>query len=88
MARWKASTRSIHLAGAGIGDHRWTESYKAELRDSRVRGTELLASAIAGCANGPKVLLSGSAVGYYGDGGDRELDETDPAGHDFLARDL
>ncbi|MCE9623131.1 MAG: TIGR01777 family oxidoreductase [Actinomycetia bacterium] len=75
----------VHLAGAGIGDHRWTDSYKAEILDSRVRSTELLASAIVGCANGPKVMLSGSAVGYYGDSGERELDETSPAGSDFLA---
>lgn len=75
----------VHLAGAGIGDHRWTDSYKAEIRDSRVRSTELLATAIAATPNGPKVMLSGSAVGYYGDSGERELDETAPAGNDFLA---
>lgn len=76
----------VHLAGAGIGDHRWTDSYKAEIRDSRVQSTELLASAIAGCANGPKVMLSGSAIGYYGDTDDHELDESAPAGADFLAQ--
>ncbi len=81
----EASDAVVHLAGAGIGDHRWTDSYKAEIRDSRVRSTELLAAAIAGCANGPKVMLSGSAVGYYGDTDERELDETAPAGIDFLA---
>lgn len=75
----------VHLAGAGIGDHRWTDEYKAEIRESRTRSTELLATAIAACANGPKVMLSGSAVGYYGDAGDRELDETSAAGSDFLA---
>ncbi|CAN5412671.1 TIGR01777 family oxidoreductase [soil metagenome] len=76
----------VHLAGAGIGDQRWTDAYKAEIRDSRVRSTELLATAIADCTNGPTVMLSGSAVGYYGDSDDRELDETAPAGHDFLAQ--
>jgi len=76
----------VHLAGAGIGDHRWTDSYKAEIRDSRVRSTELLATAVADCANGPKVMLSGSAIGYYGDSDERELDETAPAGPDFLAQ--
>lgn len=81
----EGSDAVVHLAGAGIGDHRWTDEYKAEIRDSRVRSTELLASAIAECANGPKVMLSGSAVGYYGDAGDRELDESSPAGGDFLA---
>ena len=75
----------VHLAGAGIGDHRWTDSYKAEIRDSRVHSTELLATAIAGCSNGPKVMLSGSAVGYYGATDDSELDESAPAGSDFLA---
>ena len=75
----------VHLAGAGIGDHRWTDSYKAQIRDSRVRSTELLATEIAGCANGPQVILSGSAVGCYGDTGDREVDETSPLGNDFLA---
>lgn len=75
----------VHLAGAGIGDHRWTDAYKAEIRDSRVRSTELLATEIARSANAPKVMLSGSAVGYYGDSGEREIDETAPAGNDFLA---
>jgi uncharacterized protein (TIGR01777 family) len=76
----------VHLAGAGIGDHRWTDSYKAEIRDSRVQSTELLSTAIARSTNGPKVLLSGSAIGYYGDGGDRELDESAANGNDFLAQ--
>ena len=76
----------VHLAGAGIGDHRWTDDYKAEIRNSRVRSTELLANAIASATNGPKVLLSGSAIGYYGDSDERELDETAPAGSDFLAQ--
>jgi uncharacterized protein (TIGR01777 family) len=75
----------VHLAGAGIGDHRWTDEYKRELIDSRVRSTTLLAEAIAACTNGPKVLLSGSAIGYYGASDGRDLDETSPAGDDFLA---
>ncbi len=50
-----------------------------------MRSTELLANAVASCKNGPKVLLSGSAIGYYGDSDGRELDETAPAGNDFLA---
>ena len=81
----EGSDAVVHLAGAGIGDHRWTDSYKAEIRDSRVCSTELLATAIAACTNGPRVMLSGSAVGYYGDTADRELDESAPAGTDFLA---
>ena len=79
----------INLAGAGIGDHRWTDAYKAELRDSRLRATGLLAERIAqrGTAgDGPTVLLNASAIGYYGPRGDEELDETSAGGDDFLAR--
>jgi hypothetical protein len=55
----------VHLAGAGIGDHRWTDAYKQELIDSRVKTTTLLATTIAASANPPKVLLSGSAIGIW-----------------------
>jgi uncharacterized protein (TIGR01777 family) len=75
----------VHLAGAGIGDHRWTAAYKQEIRDSRVRSTTLLATTLAGLSRPPRVFLSGSAVGYYGDTGDTEVDENSPAGNDFLA---
>jgi uncharacterized protein (TIGR01777 family) len=75
----------VHLAGAGIGDRRWTDDYKRELLDSRTLSTALLADSIARSANGPRVLLSGSAIGYYGPRGDETLDETSPAGSDFLA---
>ena len=75
----------VHLAGAGIGDHRWTDDYKRELVESRTKGTALLAERIAACSQRPAVLLSGSAIGYYGPSDDRELDETSPAGTDFLA---
>jgi uncharacterized protein (TIGR01777 family) len=75
----------VHLAGAGIGDHRWTDEYKQVLLDSRIQGTTLVAEAIASCENGPKVLLSGSAIGFYGARGDTELDETSAAGDGFLA---
>jgi uncharacterized protein (TIGR01777 family) len=76
----------VHLAGAGIGDKRWNDAYKKELRDSRVLGTQTIARAIAGLDAKPRVLVSGSAVGYYGDTGDRVVDESTPAGTDFLAR--
>ena len=82
----EGSDAVVHLAGAGIGDHRWTDSYKTEIHDSRVLSTELLANVIAGCTNGPKVFLSGSAIGYYGESDERELDESAPAGADFLAQ--
>ncbi|KJY21117.1 MULTISPECIES: TIGR01777 family oxidoreductase [Streptomyces] len=74
----------VHLAGAGIGDHRWTAEYKRKIRDSRVLGTAALANALAGLDAPPGVLVSGSAVGYYGDTGDRVVDEDAPAGHGFL----
>ncbi|MFF0554017.1 TIGR01777 family oxidoreductase [Streptomyces sp. NPDC004311] len=74
----------VHLAGAGIGDHRWTDAYKRTIRDSRVLGTAALAGALAGLDELPAVLVSGSAVGYYGDTGDRVVDEDSPAGRGFL----
>jgi len=75
----------VHLAGAGIGDHRWTEAYKAEILDSRTRSTALLAGALARLERPPAVLLSGSAIGWYGDRGDAELDESAAIGSGFLA---
>lgn len=75
----------VHLAGAGIGDHRWTDSYKREIRESRVRSTNLLSETIAAATDGPRVLLSGSAIGFYGSRGDEVLDETSAAGTGFLA---
>lgn len=75
----------VHLAGAGIGDRRWTESYKAEILESRTRGTDLIARTIASLDSKPKVFLSGSAIGWYGERGDEVLDEASTAGHGFLA---
>jgi uncharacterized protein len=75
----------VHLAGAGIGDKRWTAARKAEIRDSRVRGTRALASGLARLAEPPGTLLCGSAIGWYGDTGGREVDESAPAGTGFLA---
>ncbi|MEU9251728.1 TIGR01777 family oxidoreductase [Streptomyces sp. NPDC048270] len=74
----------VHLAGAGVGDHRWTAAYKKEIRDSRVLGTAALARAMAALDEPPAVFVSGSAVGYYGDTGDRPVDEDAPAGRGFL----
>jgi uncharacterized protein (TIGR01777 family) len=76
----------VHLAGAGVGDRRWTPSYRQEIRDSRVLGTEAVAGALARLKQPPRVLVSASAVGYYGQTGDRVIDEDAPAGDDFLAR--
>ena len=75
----------VHLAGAGVADHRWTESYKEEIRSSRVQGTGGLTEFLAAMNQPPAVLLSGSAVGWYGDTGGREVDESAPAGGGFLA---
>ncbi|ACY98636.1 MULTISPECIES: TIGR01777 family oxidoreductase [Thermomonospora] len=76
----------VHLAGAGIGDRRWNRAYKQLIRDSRVNGTRTIAAALAGLADRPKVLVCGSAIGYYGDTGDREADEDSPQGAGFLAQ--
>jgi uncharacterized protein len=76
----------VHLAGAGIGDKRWSEDRKRELHDSRTRGTDLLARTLAGLDRPPKVLLSGSAIGFYGSRGDDVLTEVSAPGDDFLAR--
>jgi uncharacterized protein (TIGR01777 family) len=75
----------VNLSGAGIGDHRWTDEYKRQIRQSRVDATTTLAEALAASDGGPRVLLSGSAIGGYGDRGDEELDETSPLGTGFLA---
>ncbi len=75
----------VNLAGAGIADKRWTDERKAFLRASRVRGTEALAQAMVGLDPQPQVLLSGSAIGVYGDRGDEDLTESSPPGSDFLA---
>jgi uncharacterized protein (TIGR01777 family) len=76
----------VHLAGAGVGDHRWTKSYKAEIRASRVLATRALATALAAARPRPKVLLAASAIGWYGDTGGQDAREEDPAGKGFLAR--
>ncbi|WAL95092.1 TIGR01777 family oxidoreductase [Streptomyces sp. Je 1-369] len=77
-------TAVVNLAGAGIGDHRWTDAYKRELRDSRVLGTKALAAAVASLDEPPRVFVNSSAIGYYGDTGPRAVDESAPAGHGFL----
>jgi uncharacterized protein (TIGR01777 family) len=76
----------VNLAGAGLFDTRWSPAYKALIRDSRVRATRNVVAAMARGNGSPKVLVSGSAIGYYGPHGDEELDETSPAGTDFMAQ--
>lgn len=74
----------VNLCGAGIGDRRWSGSYKQILRDSRLAPTDVLARTVVE-AEIP-VLVNGSAIGYYGDTGDRIVDERSPAGGGFLAQ--
>lgn len=76
----------IHLAGESIGGGlRWSEEKKKAIRDSRVFGTRTIIEALARIEKKPKVFISGSAIGFYGDGGDKEMTETSPAGDTFLA---
>lgn len=75
----------VHLAGAGVGDHRWTDEYKREILDSRVDGTHTIVRAMLELDPRPRALVAGSAIGYYGDTGDRAVDESSPAGTGFLA---
>ena len=78
----------VHLSGAGIADERWTLERRRLLVDSRVRSTATLARALAACAKRgarPRVLVSASAVGWYGDRGDEPLDERSGPGRGFLA---
>jgi uncharacterized protein (TIGR01777 family) len=75
----------IHLAGAGIGDKRWSDSYKREILESRTRSTELLAQRMTEAEERPTIFLSGSAIGIYGARHDEELDEKGSHGTGFLA---
>jgi uncharacterized protein len=75
----------VNLAGEGIGDRRWNDAQKARIRDSRVKGTTLLAETLAELSDPPGVLVSGSAIGIYGDRGDEILTEDSPPGSAFLA---
>lgn len=74
----------VHLAGEPIAG-RWTKKRKQRIRDSRVQGTELMAQAVLRMEIPPSVVLSGSAIGYYGDTGDAVVDESAEQGDDFLA---
>lgn len=75
----------VNLAGKSIGDQRGTEKVKQEVRDSRVRGTRLLAETLAGLQQPPEVLVNASAIGYYGDRGNELLSEVSSSGRGFLA---
>ena len=73
----------IHLAGAGVGDKRWSKKYKAEILNSRLLGTTTIAKAVAIVK--PQVFISASAIGWYGESGNRAVVESDRVGDDFLA---
>ncbi|MFD9514854.1 TIGR01777 family oxidoreductase [Streptomyces mirabilis] len=74
----------VNLAGAGVASRRWTEAYKRKILDSRVRGTATLAAAVASLDERPRVFVNGSAIGFYGETGDRVVDESAPPGEGFL----
>lgn len=75
----------VNLVGHNIFAERWNKAVRQKIRDSRVIGTEQVVKAIEKAAVKPKVLVQGSAIGYYGPTGDEELTETSPAGSDFMA---
>lgn len=75
----------VHLAGESIAQGRWSPQKKQQILESRVKGTRLLAEKISGLPTPPKVMVSASAVGYYGDRGDEVLTEESSSGTDFLA---
>jgi len=77
-------TAVVHLAGAGVGAHRWNSAYKQEILASRVNGTATIATAMADLGE-PIALVSGSAIGAYGDRGEEILTEDSPPGQGFLA---
>jgi len=76
----------VHLAGEGIGEKRWSDEQKKKILDSRVRGTAVLAAAVASRERKPRVFVSGSAIGYYGSCGNNVLTEDSPPGTDYLAQ--
>lgn len=73
----------IHLAGVGVGDKRWNKKYKAEILNSRLLGTTAIAKAVNEVK--PQVFISASAIGWYGESGNRAVVEADRVGDDFLA---
>jgi hypothetical protein len=73
----------IHLAGVGVGDKRWTKKFRAQILNSRLLGTQTIAKAVAEVK--PQVFISASAIGWYGESGNRAVVESDRSGEDFLA---
>src|SRR5262245_18472219 len=84
-AGWEGVEAVIHLAGEPVAAARWTEEQKRRIRDSRVKGTRNLVAGMRAATRPPKVLVSASAVGFYGDRGDEILNEGSDPGSDFLS---
>jgi uncharacterized protein len=82
----KGIDAAVHLAGENIASGRWTAARKRRIRDSRVNGTRFFCETIADLQPKPRIVVSASAIGFYGDCGPRELTESDPPGKGFLAR--
>jgi uncharacterized protein (TIGR01777 family) len=76
---------AVHLAGESIAEGRWDDEKKRRILESRVKGTRLIAEALAGLSAKPRALVSASAVGFYGDRGDEVLREESASGTDFLS---
>jgi uncharacterized protein (TIGR01777 family) len=85
LARIEGFDAVVHLAGESIAASRWTEEKKRKIRESRIKGTKLLADALANLSSPPRTLISASAIGYYGNRGDELLTEASGPGDDFLA---
>ncbi len=86
LSRLEGVDAVVHLAGENIAAGRWTAARKEEIRRSRVEGTRRLCESLARLSRRPKVLVSASAMGFYGDRGDEVLRENSPPGNDFLAQ--
>jgi uncharacterized protein len=85
LARIEGFDAVVHLAGESIAEGRWTEAKKKRIRDSRVKGTRLLGDALANLTKPPKIMISASAIGYYGNRADEVLTESSAPGDDFLS---
>lgn len=84
IARLEGIDAAVHLSGANVAARRWTAKYKREMTESRVTTTRVLAEMLAGLKNPPQVLVTASAVGFYGNRGDEILDEDSAAGHGYF----
>jgi len=85
-SRAEGANAIVHLAGASIAGHRWTDAWKRELRDSRVAATNRLVASLQRLHRPPQIFIAASAIGFYGSRGDEELTESSPAGTGFLAQ--